>query len=326
MPRSGVVLISDIHYSINNLEIADKCLRKAIEVAHQLGYELIIAGDLNDTKAILRAEVVNRLIDTMRMANDIGVHPTILVGNHDLLNEKGKDHSLEFLLPFSDLIHTPVTSLRLNLIPYQASQDSFIEAVSSLPKELPIICHQGFLGAFMGDYIQDKTSVDPNLLAGREVYSGHYHRHQKLGPVTYIGSPYTITFGEANDGPKGFLVIDPAGRVKQVKTEVRKHVVVERDATTIQVAEHGVKPNDLLWLKVTGHSDWLNTLDKEELGQRFIGHSNFKLDLIPNDKITAVGDVQHQTPIEILYNLVDNIDAASEKKEALKSLAKELLS
>ena len=53
-PRSPIaVLISDIHYNINTLPVADAALRQAIAKANELDVVLIVTGDLHDTKANL---------------------------------------------------------------------------------------------------------------------------------------------------------------------------------------------------------------------------------------------------------------------------------
>ena len=56
------VLISDVHYSLQTLPLADKVMRMAIDKANSLGVPLIVAGDLHDTKANMRAECVNAMI------------------------------------------------------------------------------------------------------------------------------------------------------------------------------------------------------------------------------------------------------------------------
>lgn len=326
MSKRGLVLISDIHFSINTLKESEFSLRQALETALKLKYTLTIAGDLNDTKAIIRGEVANKLISILNDYKSVNV--LILIGNHDLLNEKGKEHSLNFL---NELSNVTVMSEYVELegyhyIPYQTSKDAFRSIISKIPKGSTIIMHQGVLGAFMGEYIQDKSSIDPQELKDFKVYSGHYHRHHTVGTVTYIGTPYTITFSEASDGVKGYIVIDENNRIKQVPIVLRKHIIVCRDNTNITISEHGIKLNDLLWLKISGPSDWLKTLNKEELGKRFIGHNNYRLDLIITDKSDLVDNTVNQNANDLLNQVIDCFSTTDSRKDILKSLAKELLS
>lgn len=322
MFKRGVVLISDIHFNINTLKEAEASLRQAIKTSDNLGYTLIICGDLNDTKAIIRAEVANKLLEILSTRNKSNT--IILIGNHDLINEKGKEHSLNFLDPYATIINEPFEWGGYHLIPYQTSLEVFRGIIKGIPEGSTIVMHQGVQGAFMGDYMQDKTSVHIDELKAFKVYSGHYHRHQNIGTVTYIGNPYTLSFGEANDSSKGFLVLDEHERMTKVPTKLRRHHVIERDNTDFLVADHSVKPNDLLWLKIKGKSEWLSTLSKEELGKQYIGHNNFRLDLIPTDEKQEITETP-KAPLEVLDLVIESSGASEERKTSLKKLAKELL-
>ena len=58
------ILISDVHYNINTLKLADAAMQMAIDEANKLSVPLIVAGDLHDTKANLRGECVNAMLST----------------------------------------------------------------------------------------------------------------------------------------------------------------------------------------------------------------------------------------------------------------------
>lgn len=316
------VCISDIHFNINTLPLASAALSAALKKAEELKIPLIIAGDLNDTKAIIRAEVANALILILK---DTKVKIHIIVGNHDLINEKGFENGLNYLSPYANIIHDQNDFFNLKdnvfLIPYK----------SSPPKSFPfskgsvLIMHQGFMGAQMGDYIQDKTSIDPELVKDFTVISGHYHRHQTLGTVTYIGSPYTITFGEANDGPKGFLILNEDGSYTREILNLRKHIILNCDLETINEPVESYNQGDLVWLKITGPKVELDQLNKTELGLKLFGHSNFKLDLYPieenNQKQIKIASQQDW---EILDSIIDSSSHNEPTKEQLKALYRAL--
>lgn len=323
-------MISDIHFSVNNLELASKSLEAALAKAEDLQIPLIIAGDLNDTKAIIRAEVANSLINTLAKPN---TPVFILEGNHDKMNEKGIGHGLNYLSPYATIIDSPQVVNGLAFIPYQSSNNKFLEYVDLVPKNTIIIAHQGFKGAFMGDYIQDKSSVDPNAIVHKRIFSGHYHRHQTLGTVTYIGSPYTITFGEANDGPKGYLVLNDDGTFTRETLELRKHIIVEMRAKEVMnyvsYTKDYVKPEDLVWIKIKGTESELRHITKEVVKIR-TGLENFKLELIEDVSSNTLKKEMGRNfgplnPNDIFNNIIDGLQDSKEEKEALKSLYKELL-
>lgn len=322
MVKPIAVCISDIHFNINTLPLASAALKSALRRSEYLGVPLVIAGDLNDTKAIIRAEVANAIISIIKDARTMIY---VLVGNHDRINEKSIDHGLNYLEPYANIVDlaTYLTS-NIGLIPYSSDPKLVLEYFK-LNKPKILIMHQGFMGAQMGDYIQDKTSIDPELVKDYTVISGHYHRHQTLGTVTYIGSPYTITYGEANDGPKGFLILNEDGSFTRQILNLRKHIILNRDMQTMNDPVEGYNEGDLVWLKLSGPKVELDQLNKTELGLKLFGHSNFKLDLIPIEESNQKQvKVQNQQDWEILNSIIDASSHDNFIKEQLKALYKEL--
>lgn len=338
------VLISDVHYSLQNLELSDKAFRTAIAKAAELGVPLIDAGDITNDKAILRGEVVNRLIDTMLYAKAQGVKVGLLVGNHSLLNEKGTDHALNFLRPYVEIYDTVgyLWATKLMLIPYQNDSDKLKTLLSQVVPGTTLIMHQGFLGAAMGDYIQDKTSIDPALVKDFTVISGHYHRHQTLtllkvkeaemypmgvGTVTYIGSPFSMSFGEANDGPKGFLILNSDGTYTREILNLRRHVKIETDLDNLYLIKHkddAPTLDDLVWLKVSGPYSELQKLDKQEIAARLV-LSNLKLDLIPTDAAPVSIPVETLSAGEVFDSLINSSTESNEQKTKLRRLWRDLI-
>lgn len=321
------VLISDIHFNINNLDLATICLSTAIRKAKQLNVPLIIAGDLNDTKSIIRGEVANALLLLFRAPRRNPIY--LMVGNHDLLNEKGEDNSLNFLDPYCYLVAEKRITDDGNflLIPYQNSQEKVLKCLKDEPTDRIIVMHQGVRGAFMGDYVQDKTSCDSSHYDGYRVFSGHYHRHQTVGPVTYIGSPYTISFGEANDGPKGYLVVYEDGSFKQEVIHARRHRIIHKNMKNLyDTIENQQFHSDLIWLKVTCTKSEAATINKHTLGQLLFGHGSYKLEFIYEDKTQYKPDPkQNMTDLEIFDTIIDKLPETVEEKVYLKDLWRKLL-
>jgi DNA repair exonuclease SbcCD nuclease subunit len=323
MSSAVAIVISDLHFNIKNLELASSALRAAISKAEDLNVPLIIAGDLNDTKAIIRAEVANRLISIL-MSKRCKTY--VLVGNHDLINEKGSDHSLNFLRPFAIIVDynlgLVLKDTQLILIPYLSNTQYLKTDLLSVPKDSILIMHQGFLGAAMGDYIQDKTSIDPELVKNFTVISGHYHRHQTIGTVTYVGNPYTMSYGEANDGPKGFLILNSDGSYTRELLNLRRHI--KRTMTIDEIDSFSdVRPEDLLWLTITGTSSELGKINKSKL----LDHPNFKLDLIPTDtgRDKRLKEIpKNFSSAQVLDEVIETSNLPQDQKIRLKSLWKDL--
>lgn len=323
------VAISDIHFTVSTLNTASRALRRAVREAETRLVPLVIAGDLHDSKAIIRAEVANELLTIFANAR---CRVYILVANHDLVNERGTEHGLNYLRSSNvDVIQSPVTvslsGVPVRLIPYQASQEAMETALDTTHL---VIMHQGVKGAWTGDYVHDRTAVDDHLFFNHTVFSGHYHRHQTIGNVTYIGSPYTITFGEASDPDKGFLVINSDGTFERVLTGLRKHVVLEPrilpEGQLIWDKKVDLQPDDLVWVKITGPRSLLDKLDKKTFGEHWLDRVDYKLDKIYVDTALETCRIEHMSEMEVFDMVVDKLEDTYAHKAALKEKARELLS
>lgn len=316
------VLISDIHFNINNITLAATALKMAISEADKLNVPLVIAGDLHDTKAIIRAEVANVLIQTFQYT---GVPTYIMVGNHDLINEKHHEHGLNYLRPYVIGVVDSIAAHRgMLFIPYQSSPEKLKAVLSDIPQGSIIIMHQGFLGANMGDYAQDKTSISPDLVKNYKVFSGHYHRHQTIGTVTYIGSPFTHTFGEANDGPKGFLVINKDGTFTRKCINLPRHII-----KNIEVNDNGViildkdtsRPDDKVLIKLHGSRSNLQSFNRSEL-EAYLG-KNYRIELFPTEEHKIEINQNPLNNYELMDNIINTTEETEEQKKYLKELWRE---
>jgi len=309
------VLISDIHYTLNTLELADTALRTALEKAKELNVPLINAGDTLDSKSIIRAECANRLISTLKSTK---VKTFTLVGNHDRLNEKSSEHSLNFLNELTEIVEDVSCTDKVWMVAYQSDTKRLQEILDMIPEGRIVIMHQGVQSAYMGHYAQDKTSLPLETFKRHRIISGHYHRAQDLGTVSYIGNPYTLSFGEAYDPPKGFAVLYEDGSLERIPLNLRKHVVYEHTINSINLlVGNKCELNDLVLVKIKGNRHDLQNLDLKELRKKFV--QPIKIDLIPTDQnIGHMTSNVVQTDAEILDKVIDTTSADPNEVTLLK--------
>jgi hypothetical protein len=220
--------------------------------------------------------------------------------------------------------------------PYHNDSDSLRLGLENVPEGDTIIMHQGLQSADMGHYVQDKTSLPREAFADFRVISGHYHRRQDIkcghprkgavGLFSYVGNPYSLSFGEANDGEKGFQVLNEDGTLNFIPTGLRKHIILERTTDTIFDGVDSYQDGDLVWVKVTGPRAELDKLSKKEIGSRLLDTQNFKLDRIYTDSVKS--DISEKRPdltdYEILDRLIDDTSESVEQKTTLKGLWREV--
>lgn len=328
MKKPEKVVIGDVHFSLNTLELASCVLAQAILKAQELNVPLLINGDFTNDKANLRGEVLNSIVELLLYAKKEGVSVIISIGNHDRINEKSPEHSLNCLKPYAQVVDTP--NLELGIIPYCHSNEEFLKAVSLFEKDKILYVHQGLQGAYLGEYVQDKSSVLPESLAGRRIIASHYHRKQDIslpdsGLWSYIGSPYTITHSEASDGAKGISVVYTDGSIELIPTNLRKHVKVKTTVENAFTKIEGLNSDDILWFQVTGTHQDLDTLDKNKLGDFLLGHSNFKLEKVYTDLVYINKEVENLTNSEILDGIIDSTGESESRKKKLKTMWRDLL-
>ena len=320
MNKPKAVLLSDVHYSVHTLLLADIATRQAIAKANVLNVPLIVCGDLHDTKANLRGECVAAMLNTF----DLCQTPCyIIIGNHDLINERSSENSLEFLRDKALLIRTLtyVPEVGAYLVPYQ-NDVAVLRKIINTTKHRTLIMHQGIAGSDSGEYIQDKSALLPTDVAGFRVISGHYHKRQTIqlpadGVWDYVGNPYSLSYGEANDPPKGFQILKDDNSLVFVPTNLRRHAIINVDVDGPFPASN---PGDLTWVKVTGTTDKLAKFDRKPW-------EGCRLELIP--VTTTVDQTLKQTSqsqSEMFDSIIDSMTVTdSVRKNRLKQMWKDLV-
>lgn len=333
MSKPIALVTGDLHFTLGTMELASSVLFQMEEKSVELNVPIILNGDTLDTKAIVRGEVMNLLV---KIVSNSKCKYIVNTGNHDLLSEKSNESSLTFLKPYAVVVDTPkfFNDLNLWIIPYQSTNESMVGVLSSIPKKSMILVHQGVNTAFMGHYVQDSSSLPKEYFSDFRIIASHYHRRQDIkcgrprkggiGLFSYLGNPYSLTFGEAEDGPKGFNILMSDGSLEFVPTNLRKHVILTETIGKYQDLPK-VNKDDLLWLKVTGPKSELDKLDKAAIGKWIIGHSNYKLDLIPTEEFQNEQPLSFLASDVILDTLIDRTSETPEYKDYLKSTWRDLL-
>lgn len=319
MNKPIAVIAGDIHYKLDTLRLADAATRMAIHKANELNVPFIANGDTTDTKANLRGECVNSLIETFKLAK---VMPYVNIGNHDKIHEKSAEHSLNFLQPYAYIVDVPmfVGHWGAKIIPYCHDLKDFLSAIRINPTKINIV-HQGLKGGLLGDYINDHSAIDQYDVRGLRVISSHYHTRkthllENGGKWDFIGNPFSLTWGEANDPEKGFQILHEDSSLTFVPTNLRRHIVLERTAQDYKSIIPIYQADDLLWVKLKGTHQELATITRGRVAE-VLGRDVFKLTLEPMNSQTKIEVTNDKTQEELLDIMV--------KEERLKKAWRSLL-
>lgn len=330
MPKPLAVIIGDIHFQPQTLELASAAVKQAIEKALELDVPLVLNGDTTDTKVNVRGECMNRLLELLVPSDNPEIY--VSVGNHDLFNEKSSDHVLGFLRPYVKVVdrtrHVVTKNGSFHIIPYMSDTSLMRNWLDVQTRGSILIMHQGVQTAFMGHYAQDKSSLPPEAFNNLRVIASHYHRRQDIkcgetGLFSYIGNPYTLSFGEAQDPEKGFAVLYSDGSLEFVPTNLRKHVVLDFHLRQLGLC-YLPNPGDLVWLKLRGPESELAQIEKKDLAQQ-LGIDDFRLDLIPDGAEEVVETDVVETAGDTLDSLIDATGETDKQKSNLKKVWRDLL-
>lgn len=229
-----VLIVGDPHLKIGTIKEAGSFLDGLLAIVQDGHYDqVVILGDLFDTFAVIRSEVLAlwaRFLSAASSKSEI----VILVGNHDMAGENGGAHALE---PFKSFDNVTVVDEICNnggsayYVPFYRSNEEFVNVCKSLPHGSVLFCHQSFNGAQFDNGFYDPHGVDPISVAHLSaVISGHIHKNQKIGNIWYPGTPYQMNFSDAGEN-KGVFEIELTNSgyniLKQLEIKLPQYFILE---------------------------------------------------------------------------------------------------
>lgn len=252
-----VLLIGDLHYRKDNLDIMTKLSQEILTVIDDRKPDMVIVlGDTEDTheRLYLKAHT-----DAVKFFNDIAKRCplVVLIGNHDRQNNSDfltdihpyiglKSHPNMTVVDTTiwdrkntNFIYVPyVAPGRFNEALSKVEYYPFKNGIVNVDGEQPtfIFCHQEFQGCLMGS--QTSTQGDVWSAHLPQIFSGHIHEYQVLPKIVYVGTPYQSNYGESPDKALLMLYIDEESvpktkfraeriRLTSVPSKVTVHLTME---------------------------------------------------------------------------------------------------
>lgn len=219
-----ICLLGDTHFGVRN---DSKIFHKYYQNFYDIFFEyldsnkieyVIQLGDLFD-----RRKYINflTLSESKRYFFDRIEHKGIklisLLGNHDIFwKESLAVNSPELLLEnynYIDIIHNPTTikiqGIDIDIIPWicKENEEVVFNFIKNTKSEI-CLGHFELSGFDMMKGVPNHDGIDGKFLNKYKlVYSGHFHTASSKGNISYLGTPYELTWSDYND-PKGFYILD----------------------------------------------------------------------------------------------------------------------
>ena len=157
---------------------------------------------------------MNYTVSNLERINETFEKTYFMVGNHDLFyKDKREINSIEFMRLFPNII--PITDIftegEVTLLPWLVGEEwKMVPKIKSRYVfghfELPLF--------YMNAMVQmpDHGTLQADHFVNQEyVFSGHFHKRQTKGNVTYIGNAFPHNYADAWDDERGMMFLDWGG-------------------------------------------------------------------------------------------------------------------
>lgn len=244
-------IVGDPHASLKNLDKINK-LTSEVEC---LGLPTIWLGDMLDTKEVIRGKCLNTWIEYFQSSK---LQHIVIVGNHDWFNLECKAHSLESLKLLNNVIVVDELTVynKMYFLPYIHDQDKLNVELEKIPKDSIVFGHFEIKDFDFGNgRMCDNGMSATSLVKYERVISGHFHKYQQKGNFTYLGTPFSQSFGESNQ--KKFLAkytID-TNMVNLIETQFPKHLTYTINCDKTQSIALVNDPKDYVRVVLSGSQE-----------------------------------------------------------------------
>ena len=328
--NSTTLIVGDLHAKANNIETVDKVLTQCKKLALKCT-RTVFMGDQVDTKGVIQSAVARLFVKHFQQWPGRVI---MLVGNHDKDNVQGSTryHSLEFLklLKNVSIIESPSLDREFKelFLPYMtdetlARQVDILRTYGHLYNR--IFIHNSTMGAVYGNGRGVQSNVNLQNIQC-PIIAGHIHLHQTVGNVTYVGTPYTTSFGESDQEKHVALMDNHSGYLEYVKLEgipqhrtVRIEVADQDDLNNLRIM---ARKDDLVRVVITKpHNLNLDTsVLKDRAAKIIIQNKRENLRLVQEEIAQVSSSVLHTTTDAIDKSNVDSIN-----KENLHTKNKDII-
>lgn len=208
-------VMTDIHFGLktNSLQHNSDCANFVdwfIQNAKKEGCETcFFLGDWNHNRAAINIQTLQFGLHALEKLSKSFDQIFFIPGNHDLFYRDKRDvHSVEWgkHLPNVTIVNDWFTAGDVTIAPWIVG-DEWKKLESLSGKYL--FGHLELPHFYMNAMIQmpDHKEIQINHLKGfDEVFSGHFHKRQTRGNVTYIGNAFPHNYSDAGDDQRGMMI------------------------------------------------------------------------------------------------------------------------
>lgn len=179
---------------------------------------IVHLGDVFDRRKFINFQTLNSVREYfLDELNKRGLELVVLVGNHDSFYKNTLSvNSIDLLVanyPNVTVIEEPtemkIGDVKVLLLPW-ICDDNAEKTAEMVEQTTATVCfgHLEIGGFAMYRGMVNTDGLDPHMFDKFKLTcSGHFHHKNSDGTIHYLGSPYEMTWSDADD-PRGFHVLD----------------------------------------------------------------------------------------------------------------------
>lgn len=218
------IVFSDLHLGRRNSSEAHNtdCLNyiewlvdqaKANDVDH-----IIFMGDWFETRSSLNIHTLNYGWWAMQKLASLNLPIYLIVGNHDCYYKSSR--SIHSLIQYQEFANVTLIEEGATVVPEIGEKGVlmvpylFHEEYEPLKDYLKYE-HPAWFGHFefqgfviTGQNHKMASGPNPAEYDGPTIFSGHFHKRQKMGNIQYIGNTFPMDYSDAGDNARGCMIYD----------------------------------------------------------------------------------------------------------------------
>lgn len=336
------VILGDTHFGCrNDLRLFHEHFEKFYDMLladiEELGItDIFQLGDLFDRRKYINFHTLSEskryFFDRLQ---EKGIQLHTLVGNHDIFYRESLElDTASLVLSSYDNVHVykrPTTidyaGTKIDIIPWICAEnhDEVTEFISKSKSDL---CFGHFEIATFSMYrgVESHGGLPVDMFAKYElVCSGHYHTQSKKHNITYVGTPYEMTWQDHGD-PRGYHVFDIDTR--QMTFAPNPYTIFVRleynDTASLPDLDSMSLTSTFVKVVVSNKTDLFKF---DQFIQKLYTKGCYDVKIVEDMSEFHAGEIDESINLEdtmdVLSNYIDSIDTDSDK-DAIKMFLKTL--
>lgn len=318
----NVIVWTDVHFGLRHnskdhnqdcLDFVDWLISQAVSRNCKT---CIFMGDWHHHRSNINILTLDYTMQALRKLNNYFDKTYIMVGNHDLFYREKRDiHSMVVGAEFKNivLVDSVMEIGNVALVPWLVEEEW--KQVTNM-KTKYLFGHLELPGFKMNAQVEmpDHGELNSEHFQNQDlVFSGHFHKRQTKGKISYIGNPFGHNYSDVWDFERGAMYLEWGGEPEYIDYDQGPRFINISLSSLLANPEIYLKPKTYLQVVLDIDISYEEATFLRETFVEQYDVRDFKLIRSQEDEITKEydGDITFQTVDEIVVEQLLKIDTES---------------